>query len=132
MTLFNATISRVRQCGPVCANTIEWPISHRNQRVLTALLKAWRWLSKSRGARKDMARLLVVDRVSVGEKNAVAVVQVDGRRFLVGAASMSVNLLAELQTEPSFSTGLSQAPKTARARSKKTTPSLSTRTEGSL
>jgi flagellar biogenesis protein FliO len=41
--------------------------------------------------------------VSLGEKRIVALLEIDGRRFLVGGGSSGVSLLAQLDTEKDFS-----------------------------
>jgi flagellar biogenesis protein FliO len=42
-------------------------------------------------------RLQVSETISLGEKRFIAVVQVDGARFLIGGSSSSVSLLTELK-----------------------------------
>lgn len=64
------------------------------------LAQAWSWLQK-RSAFSATKSLRVSETVSLGEKRFVAVVQVDGQKFLIGGSASSVSLLAELDTERS-------------------------------
>jgi flagellar biogenesis protein FliO len=52
--------------------------------------------------RTSTKRLKVAATVSLGEKRFVAVIQVDGREFLVGGGASNVALLAPLDAEQSF------------------------------
>jgi len=60
------------------------------------LSRAWAWLRKNRafGAEKQ---LRVSDTVSLGEKRFVALLHVEGRKFLIGGGSSGVSLLARLE-----------------------------------
>lgn len=62
------------------------------------LARAWRWLQKQNtfSAKKQ---LRVCETVSLGEKRFVAVVQIDGQKFLIGGGASGVSLLAELESE---------------------------------
>jgi hypothetical protein len=57
------------------------------------LARAFSWL-KVRGAAPK--QLNVLETVSLGEKRFAAILQADGRRYLIGGGSTSVNLLARL------------------------------------
>ena len=60
------------------------------------------WLQKTRRAQLDSKRLRVCESVSLGDKRAIFLVQVDGRRFLLGGAPTSISMLAQLDASPSF------------------------------
>lgn len=46
-----------------------------------------------------LARLTVAERIALGRDQALALVEVDGRSFLVGVGRDSVRLLAELKSD---------------------------------
>lgn len=62
--------------------------------IVGALLLLRHWAQKGRGASSTPLR--VVSRAGVGKGSVVAVVEVGGRRLLVGAAEQGVSLLTEL------------------------------------
>jgi flagellar biogenesis protein FliO len=66
------------------------------------LSSAWRWIRARQADRSDTKRLRVAATVSLGEKRFVAVIQIDGRQFLVGGGGTSVSLLAQLHETDSF------------------------------
>jgi flagellar biosynthesis protein FliO len=51
-------------------------------------------------ARRRVGRLRLVDSLGLGERRSVAVLEVEGRRFLVGTTPQAVTLLGELQPNP--------------------------------
>lgn len=59
------------------------------------LLRAWSWLNGNRGPAAKK-RLRVADTVSLGDKRFVAVVHVDGQKFLIGGGAAGVSLLTSL------------------------------------
>ena len=61
------------------------------------LTRAWSWLQKNH-ALSVTKQLRVSDTVSLGEKRFVAVVHIEGQRFLIGGRASSVSLLAQLDT----------------------------------
>jgi flagellar biogenesis protein FliO len=72
----------------------------------TVTLRSSVWLSRLRtslAAKKDgrerSRRLYVSDKVSVGEKSAVAVLHIDGRRLLLATTQSNISLLTELAPE---------------------------------
>lgn len=89
--------------------------------VSAAVVRLSGWASKMRATRAEPRRLRVVDRLALGDKNSVAVVQIDGRRFLVGGGQTGITLLAELQAEPSFAGVLDKAPRKRSVRKAKAT-----------
>lgn len=69
------------------------------QQSAPLLARAWGWLQKQ-NAFSGKKQLRVCETVSLGEKRFVAVVQIDGQKFLIGGGSAGVSLLSELDTEP--------------------------------
>jgi flagellar biogenesis protein FliO len=66
------------------------------------LSRAWGWLQALSGARSSTRRLRVAETVSLGEKRFVAVVQVDGRHFLLAGGPTNIVLLAQLDAKDAF------------------------------
>lgn len=66
------------------------------------LSRAWGWLQTLGGARSSTRRLRVAETVSLGEKRFVAVVQVDGRHFLLAGGPSNIVLLAQLDAKDAF------------------------------
>jgi flagellar biogenesis protein FliO len=66
------------------------------------LSRAWGWLQSRRVARSNTRRLRVAETVSLGEKRFVAVVQVDGRHFLLAGGPANIVLLAQLDEKDAF------------------------------
>jgi len=62
------------------------------------LSRAWNWLQKQ-SAFSAKKQLRVCETVSNGEKRFVAVVQIEGQKFLIGGGSSGVSLLAELDND---------------------------------
>ena len=57
------------------------------------------WILQGLKAQRARKNLRVCESVSLGEKRFVAVVQVDGERFLIGGAAGSVAMLTKLQAK---------------------------------
>jgi flagellar biogenesis protein FliO len=66
------------------------------------LSRAWGWLRARQRTRSGTRRLRVAETVSLGEKRFVAVVQVDGRHFLLAGGPTNIVLLAQLDTREPF------------------------------
>jgi flagellar biogenesis protein FliO len=66
------------------------------------LSRAWEWLQSRNVARSSTRRLRVAETVSLGEKRFVAVVQVDGRHFLLAGGPTNIALLAQLDAKDAF------------------------------
>jgi flagellar biogenesis protein FliO len=66
------------------------------------LSRAWGWLQARKVARSSTRRLRVAETVSLGEKRFVAVVQVDGRHFLLAGGPTNIALLAQLDAKDAF------------------------------
>jgi Flagellar biosynthesis protein, FliO len=72
-------------------------------RSQTGLLSRLRqWLQARRLERSSDKRLRVAETVSLGEKRFVAVVQVDGRHFLLAGGPTNIALLAQLDPNEPF------------------------------
>ena len=66
------------------------------------LSRAWGWLQARHVVRSSIRRLRVAETVSLGEKRFVAVVQVDGRHFLLAGGPTNIVLLAQLDAKDAF------------------------------
>ena len=66
------------------------------------LSRLWEWIQIRRAGRSSDKRLRVAEIVSLGEKRFVAVVQVDGRHFLLAGSPNNIVLLAQLQPHDDF------------------------------
>jgi flagellar biogenesis protein FliO len=78
-------------------------VSSSTVRSHTGLLsRAWGWLHARQVARSGTRRLRVAETVSLGEKRFVAVVQVDGRHFLLAGGPTNIVLLAQLDAKDAF------------------------------
>jgi flagellar biogenesis protein FliO len=66
------------------------------------LSRAWGWLHARNVTRSNTRRLRVAETVSLGEKRFVAVVQVDGRHFLLAGGPTNIALLAQLDAKDAF------------------------------
>jgi flagellar biogenesis protein FliO len=64
--------------------------------------RAWGWLRARQVAQSSSRRLRVAETVSLGEKRFVAVVQVDGRHFLLAGGPTNIVLLAQLDAKDAF------------------------------
>jgi hypothetical protein len=73
--------------------------------LLKVLRELWARAGQVR-VRQNRKRLRVCETVPLGEKRFVAVIQVDDKQFLVGGASNSVSLLAQLDKPAEFSSVL--------------------------
>jgi hypothetical protein len=62
-----------------------------------AITRAWSWL-QTKCAQTTTKRLRVSETVSLGEKRFVALVNVEGREFLIGGGSAGVSMLTALET----------------------------------
>ena len=78
------------------------------QTASTLVQQAWRWLQARRQWQLASKRLCLCETVSLGEKRFLAIVKVDGQHFLVGGASSSVSMLAQLGGQPEFADVLKQ------------------------
>jgi hypothetical protein len=67
--------------------------SHPAEAQGSVLRRAFSWLNENRSTPK---RLRVLETVTLGDKRLVAVIQAEGRRFLVGGGPSGVSLLTAL------------------------------------
>lgn len=63
----------------------------------SALLRAWSWLNRKYSL-STTKQLRVAETISLGEKRFVAVVHVEGKKFLIGGGASGVSLLTQLGT----------------------------------
>jgi len=61
------------------------------------LALAWSWLQKNHKF-SSVKQLRVSETVALGEKRFVALIQVDGQKFLIGGGTSGVRLLTQLGT----------------------------------
>lgn len=66
--------------------------------VIGAPLGIWWWMRRTRGT--SAARLRVTDKAALGRNTWIAVAEIDGQRFLLGAGENGVGLLSELEPTP--------------------------------
>jgi flagellar biogenesis protein FliO len=84
---------------PVLVNEVSLSTVRSNTGLLS---RAWGWLRAHQVARPSTRRLRVAETVSLGEKRFVAVVQVDGRHFLLAGGPTNIVLLAQLDGKDPF------------------------------
>jgi flagellar biogenesis protein FliO len=90
------------------ARTLSFPVlteeaSLSTLRAPTGLLsRVWGWIRERRDTRSSSRRLRIAETVSLGEKRFVAVVQVDGRHFLLAGGPTNIALLAQLDPNDDF------------------------------
>jgi flagellar biogenesis protein FliO len=84
---------------PVLADDAALSTLHSQTGLLSRL---WRWMRARHVERSSDRRLRVAETVSLGEKRFVAVVQVDGRHFLLAGGPTNIALLAQLDTNEPF------------------------------
>jgi len=73
------------------------PIRRPEKPRTNILMSVWSWLNRKVSI-APTKQLRVTETVSLGDKRFVAVVHVDGRRFLIGGGSAGVSLLTQLGT----------------------------------
>ncbi|HZP04913.1 MAG TPA: flagellar biosynthetic protein FliO [Terracidiphilus sp.] len=61
--------------------------------------KAWSWLQKSKFS--STKQLRVAETISLGEKRFVALVDIEGQKFLIGGGASGVSLLTQLGAQDS-------------------------------
>jgi flagellar biogenesis protein FliO len=100
--------SRSKPSTPVAGDTIEFPqledkVSLNSLRTSPGLFsRVWAWMQARQMERSSTKRLRVAETVSLGEKRFVAVVQVDGRHFLLAGGPANIALLAQLDAKEDF------------------------------
>jgi flagellar biogenesis protein FliO len=97
-----------RNSNPTKGTTLSLPVLADDAALSTVrsqtglLSRLWRWMQARKVARSSTRRLRVAETVSLGEKRFVAVVQVDGRHFLVAGGPANIALLAQLDANEPF------------------------------
>jgi flagellar biogenesis protein FliO len=76
--------------------------------VLGAPLAIWWWMRRSKTGSTN--RLKITDKAALGRNVWIAVAEVDGQRFLVGAGEHGVGLLSELESLPVTEAAMDDAP----------------------
>jgi hypothetical protein len=100
--------TRSSKPDPAKATTLSLPVLADDAELNTLrsetglLSRLRRWLQARREERSGDRRLRVAETVSLGEKRFVAVVQVDGRHFLLAGGPTNIALLAQLGTNEPF------------------------------
>jgi flagellar biogenesis protein FliO len=99
---------RSKTLKPAPAQVLPFPVI-ADEAVLNTLRastnlfsRAWTWVQQRQAARTNVKRLRVAETVSLGEKRFVAVVQVDGRHFLLAGGPTNIVLLAQLDPKDDF------------------------------
>jgi flagellar biogenesis protein FliO len=100
--------TRLSKPDPAKGTTLSLPVlsgdveltSLRSQTGLLSRLR--QWVQARRVDRSSDKRLRVAEIVSLGEKRFVAVVQVDGRHFLLAGGPTNIALLAQLDSNVPF------------------------------
>jgi flagellar biogenesis protein FliO len=95
-------------------------VNLRSLRPPTGLISRVRaWIDARWGTRPTDRRLRVAETVSLGEKRFVAVVQVDGRHFLLAGGPTNIVLLAQLHPNDDFEQVLKSTMTVSPAKKKK-------------
>ncbi len=93
---------------PTCSIRIVLPARSalRLKEIVRSLTSAWHWSHQKLKSHQTRKRLRVCETVSLGEKRFVAVIEVDGKQFLVGGSPNSVTTMACLEPAQTISDGL--------------------------
>jgi flagellar biogenesis protein FliO len=116
------TTSRSKRSHPAPSQVPSFPVitdpaSVGAIRASTSFVaRAWAWVLERHSTRASNKRLRVAEIVSLGEKRFVAVVQVDGRHFLLAGSPTNIVLLAQLDDKEPFEKVLRQTMKPPRKR----------------
>ncbi len=92
------------------AGTTKIALSQLSTKAPLAVLKpytdafrhAWEWIQSKRVARASQRHLQIMETVSLGDKRIIALIQVDGERFLIGGCAAAVSLLSRIEPIDSF------------------------------
>ena len=77
-----------------------WPTDGKSPGIPTRIrLCIQQGFQQLRSRRRAAGRLRLVDSLSLGERRFAGILELEGRRFLIGATSQAVTLLAELRGE---------------------------------
>ncbi len=66
--------------------------------VIGAPLAIWWWMKRNR--RGPTNRLRITDKAALGRNTWIAVAEIDGQRFLLGAGEHGVGMISELEPAP--------------------------------
>ncbi len=99
--------SNSRKAPAPVALQVALPPAEPRKPAPNPLLQAWTWFCATRAKSADK-RMRLEETVSLGDKRIIALIQVDGRRFLVGGGPSGVSLLTPLGGEQDFSTMVRQ------------------------
>lgn len=105
-----STISQVGELPTPTQRFPNWIVVFANRTI-----KATAWLLRKAKAQHARKNLRVCESVSLGEKRFVAVVQVDGERFLIGGSPSSVAMLTRLQQFKAFADTLDRCQEAGKA-----------------
>ena len=108
---------RARTAVPSLPMNVIQDIFAKTSRQLFRIWHRFQQRQKERAAERS---LRLEDTVSLGQKRFVAVVSVDGQRFLIGVGTSEISMLAPLQAETSFAHVLQET--TAKAKTKNASP----------
>lgn len=75
--------------------------------VIGAPLAIWWWMKRNRKGSTN--RLRITDKAALGRNTWIAVAEIDGQRFLLGAGEQGVGMLSELEPAPVVETEESSA-----------------------
>lgn len=78
------------------------------QNLLLLLSHCWKRVKQLQNSRATRRSLRLEETVALGQKRFVAVIKVDGQRFLIGVGS-EISLLASFQPEPPFAQVLQES-----------------------
>ena len=78
------------------------------RQAIASARRVWCWLRMRPEWQLKSKRLRLCETVSLGEKRFLAIVQVDGQRFLVGGAQSSVSMLTRLKDLDDFAAALQE------------------------
>jgi hypothetical protein len=83
---------------PTCSIRIVLPVRSalRLKALVQSLTSAWNWTQQQLKSRQTRKRLRICESVSLGEKRFVAVIEVDGKQFLLGGSPTSLTTIARL------------------------------------
>lgn len=82
--------------------TLRFPALAPLRNTTGLLSKLWLWLMEKQRAHSQSKTLKLEETLSLGQKRFVAVIQVNGERYLVGGGATDVALLAKLDKKESF------------------------------
>ena len=76
--------------------------------VIGAPVAIWWWFRRNRTGSTN--RLRITDKAALGRNTWIAVAEIDGQRFLLGAGEQGVGMLSELEPAPAVETEETSVP----------------------